>query len=172
MVDDVVVDGAPRSSRWIFPSKIVLHSSVHTYLFSKAQHPPVVDVSGLLHPIGQPPRFLPDEEVKNWQGSGLDRPTRLHQISGRNAKPKFRLSSFKRLFQRPSRLSHRIGLLFRPARPVATRCAVPKSRPALGQTIDRSAPSKSLPSGVSERPCRAPDGRGKTTTTSKASFEG
>lgn len=31
MVDDVVVDGAPRSSRWIFPSKIVLHSSVHTY---------------------------------------------------------------------------------------------------------------------------------------------
>lgn len=31
MVDDVVVDGAPRSSSWIFPSKIVLHSSVHTY---------------------------------------------------------------------------------------------------------------------------------------------
>lgn len=48
----------------------------------------------------------------------------------------------------------------------------PRRRPALGQTIARSAPSKSLPSGASERPCRGPDGRGKTTTMSKASFEG
>lgn len=80
-------------------------------------------VLGVLHPIGQSPNFLPDEEIKNRQGSGLDRPTRLHQISGRNAKPKFRLSSFKRLFQRPSRLSHRIGL--RSGHPALSRPAAP-----------------------------------------------
>lgn len=170
MVDDVVVDGAPRSSRWIFPSKIVLHSSVHTYFPRHSIRLSLMFLASYTR-LDNRLDFSPMRKSKTDNGSGLDRPTRLHQISGRNAKPKFRLSSFKRLFQRPSRLSHRIGLLFRPARPVATRCAVPKSRPALGQTIDRSAPSKSLPSGVSERPCRGPDGRGKTTTTSKASFE-
>lgn len=50
-------------------------------------HPDVDDDFGLLHLIGQSPNFLPDEEVQNRQGSGLDRPTRLHQISGRAPNP-------------------------------------------------------------------------------------
>lgn len=54
------------------------------------------------------------------------------------------------MFQRPSRLSHRIGLFFRPCRPVATRRAVPNPDRRLVKPSTEALPAnRFLP------PCRS-----------------
>ena len=166
----------------LFFKNNILHSSVHintseTDCVSQG-HLPGKHVTGLLHPIGQSPIFLPDEEVKRIDKGRVTRPGRLHPIQWSSAKPKFRLSSFKRLFQRPRRLSHRIGLclghptLSRPATPYQNpdRRLVKPSPKAL--SANRFPPALRSVSDDRASPSMDPDGRGKTAPASKASFEG